>query len=174
MKHMKCFGLFPLLVLLALSLVSCDSLNQPLGSGDSNPLDAPIANAPREVVEEPSVSQHIPGTFLQTESAQTSFFSFYPKVQDQPSKILPDYTDVKVISNKGSYVKVEVVDSGEVGYVPAVMLGDKREPEPSPVVTDTPAAPVAPFTPDIPSIAPDPEIPGLGPPEVIDLSRPAE
>lgn len=181
-RRMKYYGF---LTLLALPLVSCDSWNQPLGSGDANPLDPPgSGNSIATTSADTSNSQlFTPGTFLQTASAQTAFFPKFPNVEDQPTKTLADYTDVKVISSKGSYVKVEVVDSGDVGYVPAIMLGEKRSPNEVPVtigageVPVTPGIapdPVVPSTPDIPNIAPDPEIPGIGPAEVVDPSRPAE
>jgi hypothetical protein len=102
-------------------------------------------------------------------------------MEDQPNKVLPDYTDVKIISTKGSYVKVEVVDTGEVGYVPSIMLGEKRSPNEIPV---TPGVGEIPVTPDLlpepqvpsglPDVAPEPEIQGIQPPEIIDPSKPAE
>ena len=36
----------------------------------------------------------------------------FPRIEDQPYKLLPDSTEVKVVSLKGSYAKVEVVRSG--------------------------------------------------------------
>jgi hypothetical protein len=39
-----------------------------------------------------------------------------------------------VVSVKGSYVKVELIDSGAVGYVPSMMLGEKRSPHKVPVI----------------------------------------
>ena len=167
-------------------LVSCDSFNQPLGGSDTyNPLDAPggtVATGPTD----PYGPAFTAGTFLQTVSPSTSFFLKFPREDDQPSKILPDYTDVKVISTKGSYVKVEVVDTGEVGFVPSVMLGEKRSPEEVPVTppaTDVPVIPgeapnpeVPPATdiPEPPAVAPEPEVPGIEPPKVVDPATPAE
>lgn len=173
-----------LITLLALPLVSCDSWNQPLGSGDANPLDPPGTGSSMPTTSDPYGPLFTPGTFLQTVSPQTAFFPKFPKPEDQPTKTLGDYTDVKVISSKGSYVKVEVVDTGEVGYVPSVMLGEKRSPSEVPVtpgageVPVTPGIapdPTVPSTPDVPgATAPDPEVPGLKPPEVVDPSQPAE
>ena len=157
---MKRITLLTLPAAACLSIVSCDSLSQPLGGSDAyNPLDAPGGTIAADSAD-PYGPAFTPGTFLQTVSPSTSFFNNYPKDDDQPSKILPDYTDVKVISSKGSYVKVEVVDSGEVGYVPSVMLGEKRGPEEIPVSgspTDVPG-----------DLAPEPEVPGLEPPVVED------
>lgn len=192
-----------LITLLALPLVSCDSWNQPLGSADANPLDPPGRSTPIATAESDSYGQlFTPGTFLQTVSPQTAFFSKFPKAEDQPVKTLGDLTDVKVISTKGSYVKVEVVDTGEVGYIPSVMLGEKRSPNEVPVTPGmemptvpgmeeipltpditpdqtlpdpTLPDPTLPATPEIPGmIAPDPEVPGIKPPEIVDPSLPAE
>lgn len=200
---MKRITLLTLPAAACLGIVSCDSLNQPLSGGDSsNPLDAPGGTITAANTD-PYGPAFTPGTFLQTVSPSTSFFKNFPKDDDQPSKILADYTDVKVISSKDSYVKVEVIDTGEVGYVPSVMLGEKRSPEdtptslpptdvpplvpgdaaPDPEVPglDTPAggnppAPAAPAAPpaDAPAVAPEPEIPGIEPPKVVDPQTPAE
>lgn len=152
---------------LALTLVSCD-FNQPLpGSDVYNPLNAPGAGAGLGVVD-PYGPSYSAGSFLQTTSATTAFFLRFPKGTEQPDKTLPDYTDVKVISIKGSYVKVEVVNSGDVGYVPSIMLGEKRSPNEVPVTVSPHEIPVT------PGLAPEAEIPDIQPPEVGDPSRPAE
>ncbi|MCP5537652.1 MAG: hypothetical protein H7A51_15645 [Akkermansiaceae bacterium] len=164
----------------SVALVSCDSINKPLGGSDAyNPLDAPGAGASAQ--QDPYGPAFTPGTFLQTVSPNTAFFTKFPKETDQPVKTLPDYTDVKVISTKGSYVKIEVVDTGEVGFVPSVMLGEKRSPNEVPVTPDPGEVPVTPgMAPepeapsDVPEVAPEPEDPGLEPPQAVDPSQPAE
>ncbi len=192
MKH-RYLLLVPSLASAGALLVSCSSINQPLSSDGSNPLDPPGRTSTAE--EDPYGPHFTPGTFLQTVSPKTALFSTFPKGNDQPAKTLSDHTDVKVISTKGSYVKVEVVDTGEVGYVPSVMLGEKRSPNEVPVTpgaSEMPASPgvapepeasapeatpvVPPPTPEleVPTVAPEPEIPGIEPPEVIDPSKPAE
>jgi len=165
---------------LSMALVSCDLFNKPLGGSDAyNPLNAPGAGS--TTPEDPYGPTFSPGTFLQTVSPSTALFAQFPKETDQPTKTLPDYTDVKVVSTRGSYVKVEVVDTGEVGYVPSVMLGEKRSPNEIPV---TPGAGEIPVTPglapepeaviDVPFVAPEPEDKGIEPPQVVDPSKPAE
>ena len=176
-----------LITLLALPMVSCETFNQPLASSGPNPLDPPGRGSSEAVVSDSYSPLFTPGTFLQTVSPQTAFFPKFPKAEDQPVKTLDDYTDVKVISSKGSYVKIEVVDTGDVGYVPSVMLGEKRSPNEIPVTPGIdeipeapelllPEAPELPFpeAPDLPSIAPDPEVPGIEPPVIVDPSLPAE
>ena len=86
----------------------------------------------------------------------------FPRIEDQPHKLLPDFTEVKVVSLKGSYAKVEVVRSGEVGYVPSIMLGEKRSPNQVPLTpTTNDNTNNKELTPDIS-------------PELVDPSRPAE
>ena len=150
--------------LVAGALVSCD-FNQPLPSNGYNPLDAPGAN---QAATDPYQSSFTPGAFLQTVSPMSAFYSKYPKDMEQPNKTLPDNTEVKVISIKGTYVKVEVVDSGDVGYIPSVMLGVKRSPNEVPVTSGTSEFPVTPGT------VPPTGIEEIHPPELGDPSRPAE
>lgn len=177
---MKCLSYYTLAALVAgsLALVSCDSMNEPLTSG-YNPLDPPGGASTR--LQDPYGPAFVPGSFLQTVSPSTAFFAKFPGMEDQPSKILPDYTDVKVISTRDVYVKVEVVDTGEVGYVPSVMLGEKRSPDEVPVTPGLGEVLVTPgigngdeVPPVLPEEAPEPEVPGIQAPEVVDPSRPAE
>ena len=154
----------------AFTLVSCD-FNQPLpGNNVYNPLNPPGSGDQIGLVNSngPSFST---GTFLQTNTSLAAFYTNFPKGGEQPNKSLANYTDVKVISTKGSYVKVEVMssrDAGSVGYIPAVMLGEKRSPNEVPVTAGPGEVPVT------PGIAPQPEIPDIQPPEVGDPSRPSE
>lgn len=163
---------------LAVALVSCESMNEPLSdSGGSNPLDPPGRNQASS--ESASYTQsYPPGTFLQTTSSQTMFYSKFPRSNDQPTKMLSDATDVKVVSSKGSYTKVEVIDTGEVGYVPSMMLGEKRSPNEvavTPGMGEVPVTPgMAPEPEDLSEVPVEPEVPSLVPPENIDPSLPAE
>jgi hypothetical protein len=185
MKNSHTYTLSALLAM-SVALTSCGN-NASLGGGGYNPLDAPGGMNSQQ---DPYGPAFTPGSFLQTVSPSTAFFAKFPGQEDQPSKILPDYTDVKVVSTKGSYVKVEVVDTGEVGYVPSVMLGEKRSPNEVPVTPGVgevlvtpdldPAAGASagasdiPLVPNVPAVAPEPEHPGIEPPQVVDPSRPAE
>jgi hypothetical protein len=176
MKYVNLLALSAL-ASVTVALVSCDTFNQPLGGDDAyNPLNAPGSGT--AATDDPYGPVFTPGTFFQTVSPNTAFFPKFPKEIDQPSKTLSDFTDVKVISTKGSYVKVEVVDTGEVGFVPSVMLGEKRSPNEVPVtpgVGEIPVTPgMAPEPVDVPFVAPEPEIPGIQSPEVIDPTKPAE
>lgn len=53
----------------------------------------------------------------------TAFFKTRPKGDADADKVLKRDTSMKVISVSGSYLKVEL-DSGEVGFVPSVMVED--------------------------------------------------
>jgi len=63
------------------------------------------------------------GQFVHATIDNTAFFSSRPKGDADANKLLPRDTNMKVISSDSSYVKVEL-DSGEVGFVPAVMVHD--------------------------------------------------
>lgn len=143
------------LACLLCSLLSCSDVYQPSGTrydryGNTgiNSVQNPNANAPALT----------PGRYLQTISNSTAFFLNYPGIEDRPYRILSDYVDVKVVSTKGPYVKVEVVDTGEVGYVPSIMLGEKRS------RVNLPATPRDNDADAVPDISPDlidPSRPGL-------------
>lgn len=103
-----------------LSLVSCDTMTGPvtgskydplLPAGSSN-LSAPSAGVTFSA-----------GQFVRASMDNTAFFKNRPKGDTDADKLLKRDTSMKVISTSDSYVKVEL-DSGEVGFVPAVMLED--------------------------------------------------
>jgi hypothetical protein len=90
----------------------------------------------------------------------------------QPSAKLVPGTQLKVLSEKGSYVKVET-ESGQIGYVPAIMVSD-RVSDSTLVPLEGTAVPLAPVDPadpeslqplppaDAPSfVAPEPEVPPI-------------
>lgn len=144
-------------------LVSCDIHSSLPNNGGYNPLNPPGAGSELNSGDHGSI--YTAGAFLQTISPTTAFFAFLPKGTEAPTKVLPLGTDVKVISTKGSYVKVELVNTtGEVGYIPDVMLGVKRSPNEVPV---TPAGGLG-------EEAPPEEIPEMAPPGTVDPSRPSE
>ncbi|MDG1357259.1 MAG: hypothetical protein P8P36_03605 [Akkermansiaceae bacterium] len=124
------FVLLSASVVLCFNMVSCNNAYQSTNrAGDGRfgppraiPTDDPEMYGP----------EIIPGRYLQTISPSSVFFSSYPSIEDQPDRILPNYTDVKVVSVKGVYVKVELIDTGAVGYVPSIMLGEKRSRRNSP------------------------------------------
>ena len=65
------------------------------------------------------------GQFVQAAIDNTAFFKNRPNGNADADKLLKRETSMKVISISGSYVKVEL-DSGEVGFVPSVMVEDPK------------------------------------------------
>ncbi len=151
-------------VLIWCQLVSCSNSYRP-SSGDRGWSGPPRAIPADEL--DAYGPDFTPGSYLQTINPSSPFFMSYPRIEDQPYKLLPDSTEVKVVSLKGSYAKVEVVRSGEVGYTPSMMLGGKRSSNAVPLTpntdtnTNTNTDTNEELTPDIS-------------PELIDPSRPAE
>ncbi|MGJ8676024.1 MAG: hypothetical protein ACSHX0_00760 [Akkermansiaceae bacterium] len=139
--------------LTACALVSCGSIGQPFEPSDGfNPLDIAGQSAVA-ASSDSNTDGYEQGAFLVTTSPNTILFSKFPSnASDQPSLILAEYTDVKVISTKSSYTKIEVVDTGEVGFVPTIMLGEKRSENEIPVI---PGAEYLPTDEQIPSLLPD-------------------
>jgi hypothetical protein len=153
-------------------LSSCADMNKPL-EGGYDPLDSPGSrrNAPVVDVTGPA---YTPGQWLETTIPSTAFYNTLPspRSNEQPSKTLASGTVLKVIATEGTYVQVEL-ESGEVGYVPSIMVAEK------PVAGQVPIVPVGPdgLVPDagFGGTAPEPEIPALdvqpadgGPPGKID------
>lgn len=104
----------------ALIFVSCETMTGPITSGDFDPLRPPGSNIPTTTSAGPSFKA---GQFVRAALDNTAFFKIRPKGDADADKLIPRGTSMKVISTSGSYVKVEL-DSGEIGFVPAVMLED--------------------------------------------------
>ncbi len=125
---MKCIP--ALSVIAALGLVGCESISGPITSGDFDPLRAPGSNYQKTNTANPTFSA---GQFVRAAMDNTAFFKVRPKGDADPDKLLKRNTSMKVISNSESYVKVEL-DSGEVGFVPTVMLENPNAPAVMPMV----------------------------------------
>lgn len=161
---------------LSLVLVSCGSfknLNQPLsGSGDFDPLSSPgSSSSGAPAVVAPISPSYKAGQWLETSMPNATFFRSIPKGNEQADKLLGVATPLKVVSSKGTYVKVEL-DSGAIGYVPEIMVIERGSPGEVPVTG--PAAPLTDYGPVPPpldtgldpgtGIAPPPIVPGTPPP----------
>ena len=146
-------------VLIWCQLVSCSNSYRP-SSGDRGWSGPPRA-IPADELDDYG-PDFTPGSYLQTINPSSPFFMSFPRIEDQPYKLLPDSTEVKVVSLKGSYAKVEVVRSGEVGYVPSIMLGEKR------LSNQVPLTPTTNDNTNNKELTPDIS------PELVDPSRPAE
>ena len=158
-------------VLIWCQLVSCNNSYRP-SSGDRGWSGPPRAIPADEL--DAYGPDFTPGSYLQTINPSSPFFMSYPRIEDQPYKLLPDSTEVKVVSLKGSYAKVEVVRSGEVGYVPSIMLGEKRSPNQVPLTPNSNSNSNTNLNPNLtPSINNEQLTPDISP-ELVDPSRPAE
>lgn len=160
---------------LALMLASCGSLqtlNQPLsGDGDFDPLSSPGSATRQTLSVAPTSPSYAPGQWVETSMDNATFFRVIPKGNARADQVLAAGTAMKVVSNSGTYVKVEL-DSGSTGYVPEIMIAERRSANEIPVTA--PEVPLPdlgsvppPFEPGIDSgegIAPPPEIPGTPPP----------
>ena len=120
--HFKC--LMKILVLsmipAALSLVACESFNRPLNSsGSFDPLRTPGSGMNNA---DSSYGRAIfPGMFVTANIPNTAFYKSKPKGSEDADKLLSMGTNMKIVSDDEAYMKVEL-DSGEVGWVPAVMV----------------------------------------------------
>ncbi len=115
---MKCIP--ALSAIAVLSLVACETMTGPITSGDFDPLRPPGGNVTPSATTNPAFKA---GQFVRAAMDNTAFFKVRPKGDADADKLLVRGTSMKVISYSGSYVRVEL-DSGEVGFVPSVMLED--------------------------------------------------
>ena len=135
------------------AMSSCSDMNRPLDSS-VNPLDSRGSRDAEGV--DVSIPAYMPGQWLETTIPSTAFF-YAISATAQPDKILPVGTVLKVITTEGTYVQVEL-ESGDVGYVPAIMVAQR------PAAGQVPIVPLGPdgFVPDpVPGVvgpAPEPEV----------------
>jgi hypothetical protein len=133
------------------------SFNDPL-DGDFDPLDSPGSSRSTGTVEDTG-PRYQTGQFLETTIPNTAFFARMPRPNEQPVRTLASATPLRVISTEGTYVKVEL-ESGEIGFVPTIMVGEKPSPNEIPIVPVTPESvmPQPTVGPDGAYRAPEPEI----------------
>lgn len=156
-------GSSAVLASLALALVSCETGELNTG-GSFDPLSAPGSG--RSI---PTAATGLrPGSFARTLTDNAAFFSKRPKGDAQADRQLPANTEVKVISDDGSFVKVEL-NSGEVGFIPSVLVSDQSAADPATSPDAIQVYPPVPGT--LPTGVPDPSIPTI--PPVIDPEAPA-
>jgi hypothetical protein len=157
----------------ALALVACETMNAPISNGGGfDPLGTPGGGI-READTSfgPSIR---PGQFVTASIPNTAFYRNKPRGSEDADKLIDLGTNMKIVSNDGNYVKVEL-DSGEVGWVPSVMVASS-----SPEITPIDGAyQVYPPLPDVGGLEPLPVIDPSGlPPEgaiptLIDPDAPA-
>jgi hypothetical protein len=148
---------------LALVLVSCETGEITTGGG-FDPLAAPGSGRSAQLAQ----SGFRPGTFVRTIMDNAAFFSKRPKGDADADRQLPVNTEMKVISDDGSFVKAEL-NSGEVGYVPSVLVTDQSA-APAPASVSPGAIQVYPPIPGVTPGLTDPGAPTI--PPVIDPDAP--
>ncbi|MGA0845737.1 MAG: hypothetical protein ACO3RV_04285 [Luteolibacter sp.] len=95
-------------------------MNGPMQQGMFDPLQAPgSSQAGAVLVKSPFES----GSFVSAMIDNTAFFNKRPSGDAEADQLLPRGTSMKVISGDSSHIKVEL-DSGEVGWVPTMMVED--------------------------------------------------
>lgn len=110
------FGIIPV----SIALAACGGMNAPLTSSSSfDPLTPPGSG--RQAASSSYGPELSPGQFVTANISNTAFYKAKPKANQDADKLLKQGTQMKIVSTDSSYVKVEL-DSGEVGYVPAVMV----------------------------------------------------
>ncbi len=153
-------------------------MNRPISSGGFDPLSAPGSGSNISIPVGPEFAA---GQFVRAAINNTAFFKNRPKGDADADKLLTKGTSMKVISTSDSYAKVEL-DSGEVGYVPTVMLEDPKAAMNAPAVNPNEfqvyppvegfAAPLPPLAPG--ELPPEGAIPTIIDPEAPSLEVPAE
>jgi hypothetical protein len=148
-------------------------MNHPVGSGGFDPLRPPGSNIKLSDAQGPNFKA---GQFVRTIMDNTTFFTKRPKGDVDADKLLTRGTSMKVVSTADTFVKVEL-DSGEVGFVPAIMVED-----PSLVAATPPMAnpgeiqvypPLGTMGEPLPTLDPAGQPPAGAIPTVIDPEAPA-
>ena len=94
-------------------------MNRPISSGSFDPLAPPGSGSQIGLSNYgPDLS---PGTFVTANIPNTAFYKNKPKGNEDADKLLDQGTNMKIVSADTNHVKVEL-DSGEVGWVPSVMV----------------------------------------------------
>lgn len=128
-----------------LSLASCaqitSTLQEPITS-DYNPLDGPSAPSVRNKSFQPTGPSYKPGQWVETAMPNATFFRKIPAGNATADQVLTRGIPLKVISTKGSYLKVEL-EGGSVGYVPTIMVAEpSSSTDTSPFLPPPPSAPL--------------------------------
>ena len=132
----------------------------------TNPLDSPGSQRRGEAGDDGS--GYVPGSYVEVIDPNAGLYLRFPDDRAQPALKLAPGTQLKVLSEKGSYVKVET-EAGQIGYVPAIMVNRQSDSTLVPLEgTAVPLAPVDPADPEslqpLPPadgssfVAPEPEV----------------
>ncbi len=101
----------------ALALTACGPTGASFDTSGVDPLRPPAGN-----VDKTDYGTALkPGEFVTAAIDNTAFYKAKPKEDQEADKLLTQGTPMKIVALSGSYTKVEL-DSGEVGFVPTVMI----------------------------------------------------
>ncbi len=149
-------GLIPATLL----IVACDTMNAPMSSSSFDPLNPPGSGIQRTT---PTLGPTLtPGAFVNATIENTAFYKAKPKGNADADKLLTRGTQMKIVSSDDTFAQVEL-DSGEVGYVPAVMIQAVDATTPTPELAADGTYQVYPPLPDVGTLDPLPDVGTLGP-----------
>lgn len=156
----------------AFTVVSCEDMNG-LGSNSSfDPLAVP--GGPSAEVEVIGGPQRLrPGSFVTAAIDNTAFYNQRPGPEAEADKLLKRGTSMRIISTSDGFHRVEL-DSGEIGFVPGVMVqpaSASTEPvvQPVDVIDYSPRPTVPEPVPPLPEGLPSDFIPDIEPPVETDI-----
>ena len=101
-----------------LVLSACDTMHSPISNGGYDPLMVPGGGVKASGAE----SGFRAGDHVRAMMDSTTFFKQLPKGDADADKILTRETPMKVIRVADNYLQVELDSTGEVGYVPSIMV----------------------------------------------------
>jgi hypothetical protein len=108
----------------ALGVSSCETMRAPITSSEYDPLAVPGSGSAS--VQSNAVSFRR-GQMVRTIVDNTGFYRNRPRGSADADRLLARNTRLRVVSSDSNYVRVEL-DSGELGFVPTVMVEDPTVP----------------------------------------------
>jgi hypothetical protein len=159
-----------------LGLTGCETMNQPISSSGFDPLLVPGGGTGQPTARAGFKAHDL----VRAAMDNTAFYKKKPKDNADADRLLARGTGMKVIRASGSYLQVELDATGEVGYVPEVMVESAVAQPAAGLLPGTgeyqvyPPLPTDGQLPTDGSITPAPEPPGGPIPTVIDPARPTE
>lgn len=112
-------GIIPI----SLAIAACETMNQPTSVSSFDPLKPPGGSV-QEDDSSDNYSELTPGQFVIANVPNTAFYNKKPKSGQDADQLLAQGTQMKIVSLSSNMAKVEL-DSGAVGFVPAVMVSGK-------------------------------------------------
>jgi len=158
-----------------MALVACENTNSRMTSSSFDPLGPPGNTKKPDSSFGPEFS---PGQFASAAIDNTAFYKNKPQGNEEADKLIARGTQMKIIEISSNHMKVEL-DSGEVGWVPSVMVlsGESAAGDMVPVdgiYQVYPPLPDGGLVEPLPIIDPSGLPPGGALPAIIDLDAPVD